>query len=69
MDATVQTLVSGPAAALRKTKEAVNAATLTELDGALGRETHGQLELLGAADFREGARAFQQRRAPRFTDS
>jgi enoyl-CoA hydratase len=68
-DAVVAALVNGPAVALRKTKEAVNAATLTELEAALTRETRGQLALLSSADFREGARAFQQRRTPDFTDS
>lgn len=61
-------LVGGAAVALRKTKQAVNAATLTELDAAIGRETEGQLRLLQSRDFREGTRAFQERRPARFTD-
>jgi enoyl-CoA hydratase/carnithine racemase len=65
----VDTLVSGPAVALRKTKHAVNAASLTELEGALKREKQGQLTLLDSHDFREGTRAFQQRRAAKFADS
>ena len=65
----VSTLVSGPAVALRKTKDAINAATLTELEAALEREKQGQLVLLESADFREGTRAFQQRRPANFTDS
>ena len=64
----IATLVGGPAAALRKTKDAINAATLTELENALEREKKGQLTLLESADFREGTRAFQQRRAAKFTD-
>jgi enoyl-CoA hydratase len=67
-NAVIEKLKSGPAAALRKTKAAVNAATLTELEGALDRETDGQLALLSSHDFREGARAFQQRRPATFTD-
>lgn len=67
--AVLEKLASGPAAALRKTKHAVNAATLTELDGALARETEGQLALLRTKDFAEGTRAFQERRAAVFTDS
>ncbi|MCV7419722.1 enoyl-CoA hydratase [Mycobacterium yunnanensis] len=67
-NAVIERLKSGPAAALRKTKAAVNAATLTELDGALELETEGQLTLLSSRDFREGIRAFQQRRSPNFTD-
>lgn len=69
VDAVIARLAAGPAVALRKTKDAVNAATLTELEGALERETHGQLILLGADDCREGMRAFQQRRDPTFTDT
>lgn len=61
-------LVGGAAVALRKTKQAVNAATLTELDAAIGRETEGQLRLLQSRDFREGTRAFQERRPARFAD-
>ena len=68
-DAVISTLLSGPAVALAKTKQAINAATLTELDGALDRESVGQKILLVAPDFREGTKAFQQRRKPEFTDS
>ena len=64
----IDRLKSGPAVALRDTKQAINAATLTELEQALGRETEGQLSLLGAHDFREGTAAFQQRRPAVFTD-
>ena len=61
-------LASGPAVALRQTKQAINAATLTELEGALVRETEGQLRLLRTKDFAEGTRAFQERRAASFRD-
>ena len=43
--------------------------TLVELEAALEREKRGQLVLLESADFREGTRAFQQRRPANFTDS
>ena len=66
--AVIDRLVAGPAAALRRTKHAVNAATLAELDAAIGRETEGQLLLLKSRDFAEGTRAFQQRRMPNFSD-
>jgi enoyl-CoA hydratase len=69
VDKVIGTLMSGPAVSLRKTKQAINAATLTELEAAIGRETEGQLVLLDSQDFREGARAFQQRRQANFTDS
>ncbi len=65
----ISTLVSGPAVALRKTKNAINAATLVELEAALEREKQGQLVLIDSNDFREGTRAFQQRRAAKFSDS
>ena len=68
VDAVIATLTSGPAVALRKSKQAINAATLTELEDAFTRETEGQLELLVSNDFREGTKAFQQRRSPTFTD-
>jgi len=35
----------------------------------LAREREGQLSLLTSPDFIEGITAFQQRRAPKFTDS
>jgi enoyl-CoA hydratase len=69
VDAVIATLLSGPAVALRKTKQAINAATLTELEAAFERETQGQLQLLVSNDFKEGAKAFQQRRLATFTDT
>lgn len=68
VNAVIATLKVGPAVALFKTKQAINMATLTELDDALARETEGQLALLSAHDFREGAAAFQKRRPAVFTD-
>lgn len=62
-------LSAGPAVALRKTKQAINDATLTELEVALNREREGQLMLLTSDDFREGTKAFQERRQATFTDS
>jgi enoyl-CoA hydratase len=62
------TLVGGPAVAYRKTKDAINAATLGELEATLEREKQGQSVLLGSHDFFEGTAAFQQRRQPKFTD-
>jgi enoyl-CoA hydratase len=62
------TLSTGPAVALRKTKQAINAATLTELDAALEREREGQLILLTSADFQAGTKAFQERTQATFTD-
>ena len=64
----IERLASGPAVSLRLTKQAINAATLTELDAAIGRETDGQMTLLKSRDFIEGTKAFQQRRAASFSD-
>ncbi|WP_099023963.1 enoyl-CoA hydratase [Mycolicibacterium palauense] len=62
-------LTAGPVRSLTNTKRAVNAATLTEFEAALARETEGQTDLLSANDFREGIRAFQERRTPTFGDT
>lgn len=69
VDKVIATLVRGPVVALAKTKEAINATTLTELEGALEREHAGQAALLRGTDYKEGIRAFQERRAANFTDS
>jgi enoyl-CoA hydratase len=69
VDKVIATLLHGPAVALRKTKSAINAATLDQLEPALERERAGQLDLLNGHDFIEGALAFQQRRKAEFTDA
>ena len=69
VDKVVSGLLSGPAVAFANTKDAINAATLGELEAALQRELEGQAILLRSPDFREGAKAFQERRTPNFTDS
>jgi enoyl-CoA hydratase len=68
VDKVLARLVAGPVVAFAKTKQVINAATLTELDPALQREFDGQAVLLRSPDLREGATAFQQRRTPNFTD-
>jgi enoyl-CoA hydratase/carnithine racemase len=69
VDKVIARLLAGPVVAFAKTKDAINAATLTELEPTLEREFHGQVGLLRSHDFKEGATAFQQRRTPNFTDS
>lgn len=64
----VKRLADGPQVALRLTKHAVNEATLAGLPDAFAREREGQLGLLLAADFSEGARAFREKRSARFSD-
>ncbi len=68
VDKVIKRLLAGPAVAFAKTKQAINAATLTELDAALDREYEGQSRLLVSHDFKEGTTAFQERRVPDFTD-
>jgi enoyl-CoA hydratase len=68
VDKVVSKLLGGPVVAYAKTKDAINATTLTELDSALEREFQGQSVLARSHDFIEGAKAFQQRRTPNFTD-
>lgn len=67
--AVIDRLRTGPAVSQALTKNAINAATLTEFEPALGRETEGQIRLLHGTDFREGIKAFQERRTPTFTDT
>ena len=68
VDKVLAALVAGPAVAFRKTKAAINAATLADLEAALERELAGQAVLLKSHDFIEGSAAFQQHRKPDFTD-
>lgn len=62
----LQSVSGGPTLAFGWTKRALAAATLTELEPVQAVETEGQLALIDTADFREGARAFRERRAPEF---
>lgn len=62
----IATLAAGPSLGYRATKDAINDATLTQLDDAFRRERQGQGDLLSTRDFKEGAAAFQERRRPRF---
>jgi enoyl-CoA hydratase len=68
VDKVIARLLAGPVVAFAKTKQAINAATLTELDAALQREFEGQAVLLRSPDMAEGTKAFQERRTPDFTD-
>jgi enoyl-CoA hydratase/carnithine racemase len=66
----VQTLVDrlrcGPTMAYAKTKLAINAAAIADLDAVLNREFVGQSSLFATTDYVEGVTAFAERRPPRF---
>lgn len=59
-------LASGPGRALAAIKTLVNRSVLASLDDQLDFEATLQSELGRSEDFREGVRAFLERRAPRF---
>jgi enoyl-CoA hydratase len=62
----LQSVACGPTLSLGWTKRALAAATLGELEAVQAVEAQGQLALIDTADFREGARAFRERRTPNF---
>jgi enoyl-CoA hydratase len=66
LEAVLGSVAGAPTTALGWTKRALCAATLGELEHVQAIEAEGQLALLGTEDFREGARAFRERRAPDF---
>jgi enoyl-CoA hydratase/carnithine racemase len=65
-EALAEKLARGPAAALAATKEALNRELHMTLEQALAHEARVQAELMLGPDFREGHRAFVEKRAPRF---
>jgi enoyl-CoA hydratase/carnithine racemase len=62
----LRSVSGGPTLAFGWTKRALAAAALTELEQVQAIEAEGQLALIDTADFREGARAFRERRTPEF---
>ncbi|WP_054815891.1 enoyl-CoA hydratase-related protein [Nocardia arizonensis] len=68
VEAAAQKLAAGPRRALELTKQALNAVTLSGLDGALAAEKAGQSELLVSPDFIEGATAMLTKRKAVFAD-
>jgi enoyl-CoA hydratase/carnithine racemase len=62
----LRSVSGGPTCAFGWTKRALAAATLTELELVQAIEAEGQSALVETADFREGARAFRERRTPDF---
>lgn len=62
----VTKLTNGAPLALAHTKHAINACTLDDLTAAIGRESQGQDKLSRTQDFKEGVRAFRDKRRPQF---
>jgi 2-(1,2-epoxy-1,2-dihydrophenyl)acetyl-CoA isomerase len=61
-------LAAMPVKALAATRQAFDAATKMDMGGALALEAELQRELGYGHDFNEGVAAFQQKRAPKFSD-
>lgn len=59
-------IAAGPRRAIAETKAAINGFCFADLGPALDLEARLQTELLGSAEFAEGAAAFKERRVPRF---
>lgn len=66
--ALAQRLAAMPVKALAATRQALDAAAHMTMEDALALEARMQRELGHQADFAEGVAAFQQKRAPQFTD-
>jgi enoyl-CoA hydratase/carnithine racemase len=64
--ALVDRLVRGPKRGIAETKRALEAEALMDLDSALDLEARIQAELMEKPDFKEGFRAFVEKRPPRF---
>jgi enoyl-CoA hydratase len=66
LEEVLQSVACGPTVSLGWTKRALAAATLGEFESVQAIEAEGQLALIDTDDFREGARAFRERRDPEF---
>ena len=66
LEQVLQSVARGPTVALGWTKRALAAGGLGALDAVQMIEAEGQQVLVGTDDFREGARAFGERRTPEF---
>jgi enoyl-CoA hydratase/carnithine racemase len=59
-------LARAPARAIAVTKESLNLEASMDLESALAHEARAQGELMGGEAFREGYRAFKEKREPKF---
>jgi enoyl-CoA hydratase len=66
LEQVLQSVARGPTVSLAWTKRALAADTLGPLEVVQAIEAEGQLALIDTADFREGVRAFRERRPPEF---
>ncbi|MDT5338026.1 MAG: enoyl-CoA hydratase [Mycobacterium sp.] len=66
LGAVLGSVAKGPTVSYGWTKRALAAATLGDLDLVQAIEAEGQLALVDTVDFREGVRAFRERRKPEF---
>jgi len=66
LESLAQALATGPTRSYQWIKQAMAASTLAELSQAQTLEAEGQEALVHTSDFREGVRAFRQRRKPVF---
>ena len=67
VQATALQLAAGPTRGYVRTRQAIDAAMLLPLDGALDLERDYQRELGRSPDYREGVSAFMEKRAAQFT--
>ena len=61
------TFAAGPPLSMAATRQAINEIALPTLRSDLNREVVGQTQLLASSDAAEGAAAFREKRAPRYT--
>ena len=61
------TFAAGPPLSIAATRQAINTIALPTLRSDLDREVVGQTSLLATADAQEGAAAFREKRAPKYT--